>query len=293
MTVHAWVRRARLPEQQDLADRWEHCSLDPGRLAALGGRPGCQVRITRSAREYALYTVSEVRPEAPDTVVRMGRWGRVRLGTRDEFDAVLETAVARSDLDDDEARRRGELVERLHDDGRQRRLVVLAPHGGDIEPGTDAQAEHVAARLPADRASVWLCRGFGGERAARRWHITSSDVDPGSFPALGAVFGRGFGHAVSFHGFTRPEEAAAVVVGGAHERLRDRIAAAVRDELAGTGLVVRLGRPGEPLAGTSPANIVNRIAAGGGVQIEQSRVVRDRHAAAVAEAVARVCTAET
>ncbi|HEY3002749.1 MAG TPA: poly-gamma-glutamate hydrolase family protein [Kribbellaceae bacterium] len=290
-TYDASVRRAQTPEQDDLVAHQEHCSADPRRLATVGAGRGAQVRIVRSDAEYALFTVSEVRPESPDTVVRMGKDSRERLGTPEEFSAVLDTRVARSELTDERARSGSEFVERLQDNGHQRRLVVLAPHGGDIEPHTDEQAEYLAARLPSNRVSVWLCKGFRvGGGAARRWHITSDNIDPGSFPALGSIFGRGFARAVSFHGFDRPELPDQVVVGGAaRNRLKRCVAAAIRDALAGTGFTVRIAAAGDPLGGANAANIVNRITANGrrGVQIEQAPEVRDQHALAVAEAVAR------
>jgi len=291
-TYDASVRRAQRPEQDDLVAHQEHCSADPDRLATVGAGRGAQVRIVRGEGQYALFTVSEVRPESPDTVVRMGQDGRERLGTPEEFDGVLDTRVARSELTDERARADSEFVERLQDDGHQRRLVVLAPHGGDIEPHTDEQAEHLAACLRSNRVSVWLCKGFRvGGGAARRWHITSDDIDPGSFPALGSIFGRGFAHAVSFHGFDRADLPDGVVVGGAaRDRLKCCVAAAIRDALAGTGFTVRIAGAGDPLGGGNAANIVNRITASGrgGVQIEQGPGVRDQHALAVAEAVARV-----
>jgi hypothetical protein len=40
------------------------------------------------------------------------------------------------------------------------RLIVIAPHGGDIERHTDQQAERVASRLKAKAASSWRCKGF-------------------------------------------------------------------------------------------------------------------------------------
>ncbi|HEY3260144.1 MAG TPA: poly-gamma-glutamate hydrolase family protein [Pseudonocardiaceae bacterium] len=144
-TYDASVRRAQTPEQDDLVAHQEHCSADPRRLATVGAGRGAQVRIVRSDAEYALFTVSEVRPESPDTVVRMGKDSRERLGTPEEFSAVLDTRVARSELTDERARSGSEFVERLQDNGHQRRLVVLAPHGGDIEPHTDEQAEYLAA----------------------------------------------------------------------------------------------------------------------------------------------------
>jgi hypothetical protein len=94
-----------------------------------------------------------VHPEDPDTIVRMGRRGRERLGTSDEFDGVVDSVGPHPTLTVDQARACGELVERLRDNGRQRELIVIAPHRGDIERHTDEQAEQVASRLVAKAVS--------------------------------------------------------------------------------------------------------------------------------------------
>jgi hypothetical protein len=53
-----------------------------------------------------------------------------------------------------------EFVEHLTDDGDNRELVVIAPHGGDIEEHTDEQAEEVAKQPPSKGVSVWMCKGL-------------------------------------------------------------------------------------------------------------------------------------
>jgi len=291
-SYEASVGRALDPEQKDLLDHEEHCSADPERLAAAGAERGHQVRIQRGGIGSALYTVSELRPETPDTVVRMGKEGRERLGTSEEFEGVLDTRVTRSELAEEEARKSGEFVERLQDNASQRHLIVLAPHGGAIEPHTDEQAEHVATRLGAKRASVWLCRGYRADSLSpRRWHATSDDIDPRSFPALGSVFDRGFVDAVSFHGFTRAGRENEIVVGGAaDDRLRRHVAAVLTQAVAGTPLSVHIAPLGDPLGGTDGRNIVNRITANGrgGVQIEQGPAARDEYALVIADAIVRV-----
>src|SRR6266536_2978914 len=291
-SYEASVRRAFDPEQKDVLDHEEHCSADPERLAAAGADRGQQVRVQRGGAGSALYTVGELRPETPDTVVRMGRRGRERLGTGEEFDGVLDTRGARPELSEEDAEEAGEFVERLRDNGGQRHLIVLAPHGGDIERHTDEQAERVAARLGTKRASVWLCRGYrSGQLSAGRWHVTSDDIDPRSFPGLDSVFGRRFVDAVSFHGFTHDGAENEIVVGGAaDDRLKGRVAAALVRAVAGTVLTVRIAPPGDPLGGTNESNIVNRITVNGrrGVQIEQGPVARDQYALVVADVIARV-----
>ena len=270
-----------------LLGQGEHCSLDPRRLARLGLGVGRQIRIA-SQSALGLYTISETRDESDDLIVRMALAARQRLGMDDEGDVDLDARVPHPTLSDTEARTQSEFVERLDDDGRQRTLAVLAPHGGDIEAGTDLQAERVGAALGPRRASVWQCRGFGAEDGAfRPWHITSTDIDPASFPRLQTLTRRPFSTAVAFHGFS---EADVLIGGRAPAALKREIARAIQGALAGTDIPVRIAQRSEQYNGDDPANIVNRITfrGQGGVQIEQSIEARSRHGLAIADAVASV-----
>ena len=124
--------RTALPSQEDLKARREHCSVDGRLLGSLGAARGQQIRIRRTATEYALYTVSERRDEDDADVVRLGLTGRRRLGTDDTFAGAVVLPAADPTLSERDAERRGELVERLDDDGEHRGLIAIAPHGGDI-----------------------------------------------------------------------------------------------------------------------------------------------------------------
>ncbi len=238
--------------------------------------------------EYALYTVSEVRQETPENVIRMGLVGRRRLNADGEFDAVLDPQVPHPTLADEEARAHSEFVERLADNGWQRGLIAIAPHGGNIEPHTDEQVERVAARLPPTTVSSWGCKGFKrGGGAYERWHITSTDIHESSFPRLESVIGRGFAYAVAFHGFDEP----AILIGGtAALILKKELRAAIEAATISSGIEVRIAQPNEQFGGDDPQNIVNRLTAGGahGIQIEQSPRARSRHCLAIADAVADV-----
>lgn len=274
--------------QQDLKWRPEHCSADPETLAAIVCTRGHQLRVLRNDGEYALYTVSEVRQESPQDIVRMGLAGRRRLGTEDRFDAVLDSQVTHPTLSEGDARNANEFIERLDDDGRHGGLIVIAPHGGAIEPHTDDQAEHVASRLASKGVSSWRCKGWGSPRGAfERWHITSTDINPESFPRLNTVIGRGFAYAVAFHGF---EESAILVGGCAEETLKCEVAAAIDGVLTGSGIQVRIAQPSDGLGGDDPRNIVNRLTGNGrsGLQIEQPFEARSNHWLDIADAVADV-----
>jgi phage replication-related protein YjqB (UPF0714/DUF867 family) len=288
MATHTVRVRKSLPTQEDLRRRREHCSADAHALSAIGVSGEQQVRIKRSDDEYALYTVSEVRIEDTDDVVRMGLGGRRRLNTDDAFDAELDSQVVHPTMSDVDAETNGEFVERLCDDGANTGLIVIASHGGDIEDHTDDQAQLVASQL-ADKvgASVWLCKGYQAHGAKKAWHITSTDIDPRSFPLLQSIFSRGFTDAVAFHGFDRAE----ILVGGmAAPALIQEIASKIENAVAGSNIPVPIAGPGDQFGGNDPDNIVNRLTCGGsnGVQIEQSLLARNSRWDDIAEAVTNV-----
>ena len=276
-----------LDSQEDLKGNAEHCSADQARLATIGRARGQQVRIYRTPQDFALYTVSEVRPEVPDEVVRMGRAGRQRLGLEVEFPGAVDSRVLRSGLSEAHAKTEGELIERLHDDGQQSQLIAIAPHGGDIEPHTDDQAERFVTCLAAKSVSSWRCKGWKpGGGAFTRWHITSTDLDEACFPRLGRVMGRGFTHAVAFHGFGGDE---VLIGGGVSQQFKELVREAV-DTAIGSAIKVRVATDEDHFGGDDPCNIVNRLTAGGvgGLQIEQSLTAREEHWCEIADAVARV-----
>jgi len=106
----------------------EHCSARRSQITTTGRNQGQQVRI-----RYA--------PEILNrrTTTCGAAWDSpVRILTREQ----------------------GGFVERLTDNGRHRGLIVIAPHGGDIERHTDEQAEHVGNQLSSKCVSVWVCKGL-------------------------------------------------------------------------------------------------------------------------------------
>jgi len=58
------------------------------------------------------------------------------------------------DEHEEQAKDMGELIEKLNHDVQNHKLVVIAPHGGNIEPGTDVEAEYVANHFSCDRVSL-------------------------------------------------------------------------------------------------------------------------------------------
>ena len=221
----------------------------------------------------------------------MGSTGRKRLGTSDEFVGSLDSQVPHPTFDDADAETNNEFVERLEDNGTHTGLIVIAPHGGDIEPHTDQQAERVASRLAAKAVSSWRCKGFKGDGSFDRWHITSTDIHEASFPRLDSVISRGFTYAVAFHGFNDPEIPFDILIGGAAPySLKQDIETAIKGAITGSDITVHIASPDEKFGGDSLKNIVNRLTAGGanGIQIEQSPRARASHWGDIADAVANV-----
>lgn len=273
----------------------EHASLDPEKLAAIGRAVGEQVRIVHpTLGTKALFTVTETRQESPEKRIRTCLDGRKRLDPNGGTfsNGTCNSSCLRSDLTDAEAEAQSEFVERVSEVGTSAGLVVLAPHGGAIESGTDDQAEAVFASLSAlsKPCVAWRCKGWrAGGGAYSAWHITSTEIHENSFPALAGILNEwtAFPYGVSFHGYG---EDIVAVGGGAPRALLDEVAEAISAEL-GTDHPVEVVTSGE-YAGTSPENIVNWLTTSGGVQIEQPLAVRTDHWQAVAAAVAAVFAAK-
>jgi len=113
----------------------------------------------------------------------MGDSDRKRLDASSKFAATLHSQVPHPIFNDAEAEANSEFVERLDDNGVHTGLIVIAPHGGDIERHT-SWLSGVASRLRAKAVSSSRCKGFkerGG--ASDRWHITSTDIHETIFRA--------------------------------------------------------------------------------------------------------------
>ena len=154
--------------------------------------------------------------------------------------------------------------------------VVLAPHGGGIEPGTSELCLAVAGYHPATAVTdgpsydYWM---FEGLRASNNGalHVTSTHCDDPVALALAA----GARRAVSLHGCGTaevglPDGTAAVLVGGRDATLRQRLL----DGDAAAGIAALDAATVPAVAGEDPANIVNRTLTAGGAQLELTTPLR-------------------
>ena len=93
---------------------------------------------------------------------RRRAWARAvgDASTRGGFAGVVDSRVPHPTISEASAETEGEFIERLRDDGAQHGLIVIAPHGGEIELNTDRQAERLRSRLGLRVASAWRCKGW-------------------------------------------------------------------------------------------------------------------------------------
>lgn len=141
---------------------------------------------------------------------------------------------------------------------RDPRVLVMAPHGGKIEPTT----ADIAAAIAEDNYSFYCFEGLKTD--SRPLHIESHLFDEPR--ALQVV--QKADVVITIHGQIDQKEEF-VMVGGLNDSLRSEITR----ELEGAGFQTRV--PTEGLMGTDPMNICNRGKLRRGVQLEVSRMVRD------------------
>ncbi|WP_121061772.1 poly-gamma-glutamate hydrolase family protein [Chachezhania antarctica] len=148
---------------------------------------------------------------------------------------------------------------RIRSEDRGTNAVILAPHGGSIEPETAEIAAAIAGTDLSFYAFEALKPGAHGD-----FHITSHRFDE---PVAIALVGTA-STAVAIHG-RKDDGSDAVWLGGRATDLRDAIGQSLRD--AGFGAI-----PNKTLPGVHALNICNRTRSGKGVQLELPRALRRR-----------------
>lgn len=159
------------------------------------------------------------------------------------------------------------------------RSVILAPHGGGIEPGTSELCLAVAGYHPATRAvtprgaathDYWM---FEGIRASGNsdLHVTSSHCDDGVAVSLCA----GAHNALGLHGCSAaaaglPDGAQAVLVGGRNGVLKQGLLTA----LSAAGFTALDAAGVDEVDGDAPSNIANRTLLGMGGHLELTLPLR-------------------
>ena len=153
---------------------------------------------------------------------------------------------------------------RIHAVARASPVLVLAPHGGFMEPGTHL----IAAFIAGERHACYAFETLARRDRAKSMHITSARFDePRALALLAAAE-----VAIGVHGRKDKDDPHAIWVGGLHEPLRDSIAR----KLSVAGVDTKIVGDGHPLAGRDLQNICNRGRRGAGVQLEMPARIRQR-----------------
>lgn len=140
---------------------------------------------------------------------------------------------------------------RIRKEDRDTSVVILAPHGGTIEPGTSQIAQAIAGGEFSFYSFEAVNAGAHSDL-----HITSHRFDE---PDAVYLVGRSY-TAVAIHG-RKDNGSDTVWLGGRAITLRDAIGASLRD--AGFA-----AEPNMTLPGVHETNICNRTRSGEGVQLE-------------------------
>lgn len=152
----------------------------------------------------------------------------------------------------------------IHVIDRSSPILILAPHGGHIEPGT----LQIGKALAADCYSFYGFESMEKRGRATSLHITSSSFDE---PRAIDLISRA-DLAISVHGRKDKEDAHTLWVGGLHERLRDRLVFS----LNAASIPAKTVDSGHSLSGRDPKNICNQGRFGPGVQFEITARLRQR-----------------
>jgi phage replication-related protein YjqB (UPF0714/DUF867 family) len=146
---------------------------------------------------------------------------------------------------------------RIHAIDRASPIVIVAPHGGLIEPGTF----EVARLIAADDLSFYC---FESLASGRGLHITSSRFDE----PKGVALVEASEIAIAVHGRADLGDSRTVWMGGLHADIRDAVGCALE----------RVGfrtSTDHHMQGRHPHNICNRGRLRAGVQLELPRSLRN------------------
>jgi phage replication-related protein YjqB (UPF0714/DUF867 family) len=137
-------------------------------------------------------------------------------------------------------------------------VAVIAPHGGDIEPGTS----QIARAIAADDCHLYLFEGIRPSNNYATLHLTSHLFDE---PECLAIVGQ-CPIVIAIHGCKGIEES--VFIGGRNIALKNHLAAAIR------GVDVTAETDGHAFPAMDITNICNRGITGAGIQLEFSAALR-------------------
>jgi phage replication-related protein YjqB (UPF0714/DUF867 family) len=167
-----------------------------------------------------------------------------------------------------------QIVEGQATDNPEGHKIVLALHGGGIEPGTSEIALAVAGYHPATFAHAadcfglhdfWIFEGLLGDGNSKL-HVTSTHYDDPIALKLVQISKR----CLSLHGLGDVAANGKIQIGGRDTELMG----IVLEELTAAGIPAAIAT-GQGTNGNATENICNKTTSGGGVQLEMGAAYRE------------------
>lgn len=263
--------------------RREHIQMDPDlfRQMKASGLISLynQVVLTIGANKCPL-TVEILEPHTSITEVRIGTDAVTRLGATLPTTGTLTAYLPDLPADDAAAQTAGQYYEAKTDNGSNAVMIVIAPHGGNIEADTDTLA--VAAKTALDAAtpnakltSLWIGKGYGlgGQASYDRHHISTVDTCIPLNPVLDTIDARGWAYCISFHGQSTNSR---IDIGcpTAQNAFVDALVTALQGDAALALITIARSSDTVEIAGADLNNLGNRLAASHYVQFELGPNVR-------------------
>ncbi|MGB8006527.1 MAG: poly-gamma-glutamate hydrolase family protein [Terriglobales bacterium] len=150
-----------------------------------------------------------------------------------------------------------------------RHCLLVAPHGGGIEPMTSQITVAIAG---VSCRAYYLFEGLLQRRNWGMLHMDSTTFDEPEFVALVQEAD----YVITFHGAER-DRTRTIYVGGLHEEGRRLVIEALKGDLNEYGITAvdaTRSADAQTIAGVNPHNLTNRGRMGQGVQLEFSRGAR-------------------
>ncbi|MCI0736414.1 MAG: poly-gamma-glutamate hydrolase family protein [Beijerinckiaceae bacterium] len=166
-----------------------------------------------------------------------------------------------------------QIFEEQATDTAETQKIVMAIHGGGIEPGTSEIALAVAGYHPANFATpvdgyglhdFWLFEGLLPKNNGKL-HVTATHYDD----PIATELVQNARRCISLHGCTDEQANDKIQIGGGDIELREIVLA----ELDAADIPAEITTD-EDLLGEAPENIANKTKVGGGVQLEMGTSFR-------------------
>ncbi|WP_121823262.1 poly-gamma-glutamate hydrolase family protein [Halostella salina] len=265
--VSTKVYKSKSGHSSVIGKRWS-CSLSPDLANQLNVGENDHIRINRDSGCPCYVRIRKIHKNEKYPL-RVPKKTRKKAGLEHHERVTLSKVIPQEDYI--EARKNNSLAETVWDDGEQNKILIYAPHGGDIEFGTDDAAIRLYKKLDKNgyNVSLWCLHGFG-PNSFNRWHASKPGLTSGNYPGLGKVRDRAYDLVISFHVQNKSYTG---IGGGVKEGFREKISDKL-DERIKDRYEFRHNHENMRWEGVSDSNLVNKLCNDeGGLQVEMQPII--------------------